>query len=68
MNPNDCWQFLERLVTRSRVIIDCSKGSRHPHCPEIVFPLDYGYLFGASPGDGSGIDLWTGASGTCVLP
>ena len=64
MNPDDFWQYLERLVAESRVIIDRPKGSHHPHYPDIVYPLDYGYLVGTTSGDGSGIDVWTGASGT----
>ncbi|MBE3117594.1 MAG: inorganic pyrophosphatase [Candidatus Atribacteria bacterium] len=64
MNPDDFWRYLERLVAESRVIIDRPKGSHHPHYPDIVYPLDYGYLVGTTSGDGSGIDVWTGASGT----
>jgi len=64
MNPDDFWQYLERLVAGSRVIIDRPKGSHHPHYPDIVYPLDYGYLDGTTSGDGSGIDVWAGASGT----
>ena len=64
MNPDDFWQYLERLVAESRVIIDRPKGSHHPHYPDIVYPLDYGYLDGPTSGDGSGIDVWAGASGT----
>lgn len=64
MNPGDFWRYLERLVAESRVIIDRPKGSHHPHYPDIVYPLDYGYLDGTTSGDGSGIDVWAGASGT----
>ena len=45
MNPDDFWQYLERLVAGSRVIIDRPKGSRHPQFPNIVYPLDYGYRY-----------------------
>ena len=64
MNPDDFWRHLERLVAESRVIIDRPKGSHHPHYPDILYPLDYGYLDRTTSGDGSGIDVWAGASGT----
>ncbi|MBE3068120.1 MAG: inorganic pyrophosphatase [Chloroflexi bacterium] len=48
----------------NHVIIDRPKGSRHPQFPNIVYPLDYGYLDGTTSGDGGGIDAWAGASGT----
>ncbi len=67
MNPDEFWQYLERLVAESRIIIDRQKGSHHPHYPDIVYPLDYGYLDGTASNDGDGIDIWCGASGTCDL-
>ncbi|HEY5269754.1 MAG TPA: hypothetical protein VII97_05420 [Anaerolineales bacterium] len=64
MNPDEFWQYLERLVAGSRVIIDRPKGSQHPHYPDIVYPLDYGYLDGTTSSDGDGIDVWASASGS----
>lgn len=54
------WDTLERLVTSSRVVIDRPAGSRHPRFPDVVFPLDYGFLDGTSAADGEGIDIWVG--------
>ena len=68
MNPDEFWQYLERLVAGSQVIVDRPKGSHHPRSPDIVYPLDYGYLDGTTSGDDSGIDVWAGASGTRDLP
>jgi inorganic pyrophosphatase len=42
------------------VVIDRPKGSHHPHFPEIVYPVDYGYLEGTTSMDGDGIDVWRG--------
>jgi len=58
------WEALDRLVSESRVFIDRPKGTCHPHYPELAYPLDYGYLDGTTSGDGGGIDVWLGASGT----
>ena len=58
------WEALDRLVAESRVVIDRPKGTCHPRYPEPAYPLDYGYLDGTTSGDGGGIDVWLGASGT----
>jgi inorganic pyrophosphatase len=60
----DFWDYLDQLVAACPVIIDRLRGSSHPRYPEILYPLDYGYLEGTSSGDGGGIDVWMGASGT----
>jgi inorganic pyrophosphatase len=59
MNP-EFWIFLDRLVTDRRIVIDRPKGSVHPRYPDLVYPLDYGYLEDTRAGDGAGIDVWVG--------
>lgn len=54
------WEAVDRLVCESEVVIDRPKGSRHPRFPEIVYPVDYGYLANTSSADGGGIDTWRG--------
>jgi len=63
-NPDEFWQYLERLVAGNRIMIDRPMGSPHPRYPDIIYPLDYGYLDNTSSGDGAGIDVWTSASGS----
>lgn len=58
---DEFWDYLERLIESSQIVIDRPTGSQHPHYPEIVYPLDYGYLAGTSSADGGGIDLWLGS-------
>jgi inorganic pyrophosphatase len=58
------WETLDRLIAQSRIVIDRPKGTCHPRYPELAYPLDYGYLDGTTSGDGGGIDVWLGASGT----
>jgi inorganic pyrophosphatase len=58
------WESLDRLIAQSRIVIDRPKGTCHPRYPELAYPLDYGYLDGTTSGDGGGIDVWLGASGT----
>jgi inorganic pyrophosphatase len=57
---DDFWRYLELLVSGSTLHIDRPRGSHHPRYPELVYPLDYGYLDGTTAADGSGIDIWIG--------
>jgi inorganic pyrophosphatase len=66
-DETDFWGALDRLISSSAVTIDRPKGSHHPHYPELVYPLDYGYLAGTTSGDGAGIDVWVGANGSHAL-
>lgn len=59
--PEDFWEAFDQLVAGSRVVIDRPKGSRHPRYPDIIYPLDYGYLDGTASMDGDGIDIWVGS-------
>lgn len=55
------WAIIDKLVETSEIVIDRPRGSAHPRFPELVYPLDYGYLAGTQSGDGCGIDVWLGA-------
>ena len=54
------WKYLDQLVKEHRLVIDRPKGSAHPRYPEMIYPLDYGYLEGTTASDGQGIDVWIG--------
>lgn len=55
------WEALDVLVAETELVIDRPKGSRHPRFPELIYPVDYGYLKGTTAMDGGGIDLWIGS-------
>jgi len=55
------WNFLDTLLSDSQVEIDRPKGSAHPRLPDLIYPLDYGYLRGTTTVDGGGIDLFIGS-------
>lgn len=59
---NEFWQALDRLLESSEIVIDRPKGSAHPRYPDIIYPVDYGYLKGTSSMDGEGIDIWVGTA------
>jgi len=54
------WQHLDALVAASEIIIDRPAGTAHPRYPEVIYPLDYGYLQATTSPDGDGIDVWIG--------
>jgi len=61
------WQGLENLITTNSIIIDRPKGKPHPRHPDMVYPLDYGYLENTTASDGGGIDVWMGSLQTKLL-
>ncbi len=56
----DYWDYLDLLVATQMLVIDRPKGSTHPRYPDLVYPLDYGFLEGTTTVDGAGIDVWRG--------
>ena len=61
MSNDEFWQALDTLVATSEIVIDRPKDTAHPRYPELVYPLNYGYLQGTRSGDGDGIDIWLGS-------
>lgn len=58
---NKFWLFLENLINAHPIIIDRVKGSHHPKYPDLIYPLDYGFLEETQSMDGDGIDVWVGS-------
>jgi inorganic pyrophosphatase len=56
------WARLDELIAASEIVIDRPKGTAHPRYPDLIFPLDYGYLKGTVGGDGNEIDVWLGTA------
>jgi len=55
---SDFWEKLENLIAASNPVIDRPKGTAHPHYPDLIYPLDYGFLEDTTSPDGAGIDVW----------
>jgi len=55
------WNYLDQIIKSHELVIDRKKGSRHPKYPDMIYPLDYGYLKNTHSMDGSGIDVWVGS-------
>ena len=58
---SDFWKVMHELAHTGSLNLDRPRGSMHPHYPETIYPLDYGYLENTSSGDGDGIDVWIGS-------
>ena len=61
------WQEISQLVKTNQIVIDRPKDSAHPRYPEIIYPLDYGYLENTTASDGNGIDVWLGSLNNKML-
>ncbi len=57
------WEFIQRLVEGSEIVIDRPRGANHPRYPIGRYPVDYGYLQGTMAMDGGGVDIWVGSMG-----
>ena len=56
------WAGWETLIRANGVVIDRPYGSHHPHFPDIIYPLNYGYVNGTSSGDGDEVDIFVGSA------
>ena len=54
------WAAHERLIAERGLTIDRPRFSRHPRFPEIVYPIDYGYVNGVMGEDGDELDVFVG--------
>lgn len=58
------WRLLNELVATSDIIIDRPKGTSHPRFPNLIYPMDYGYLATTQSSDGDEVDIWLGSLDT----
>jgi inorganic pyrophosphatase len=60
------WHSMTQLLTTNHIMIDRPAGSCHPRYPDMIYPLDYGYLEQTTSSDGGGIDVWLGSLSTVM--
>ena len=61
------WRYLDQLVANCPIKVDRPKHSHHPRFPEVIYPLDYGYLDDTTSSDGAELDVWLGSEGREVV-
>ncbi len=58
---HEFWEGIIQITTTQQVITDRPKGQPHPRYPEMIYPLDYGYIENTTASDGGGVDVWAGS-------
>ena len=66
MMSNEFWKYLDNLLSSHDIFIDRPRNSAHPKYPDMIYPVDYGYLIGTKSSDGEGIDVWLGSNGDSI--
>lgn len=61
MEDEQFWVRLDEFVASHRIRVDRPKGLSYPEEPDLVYPLDYGFLEGTLSGDGAEVDVWVGS-------
>jgi inorganic pyrophosphatase len=59
-NTNRFFESLEEVIRENGVTADRPKGSAHPRFPDLIYPIDYGYINETQSQDGQGIDVFRG--------
>ena len=58
---DDLWSEWDRIIAEHKLVIDRPKGTVHPRFPEMIYPVDYGYLEQTIGGDGAEVDIFVGS-------
>ena len=56
------WAGWETLIRTNGITLDRPRGSAHPVFPEIVYPIDYGFVNGTTSSDGHEVDVFVGTA------
>lgn len=56
------WLSWEGLIDSNGITIDRPARSVHPKHPDIVYPIDYGFINGTQGSDGEEVDVFVGSS------
>lgn len=67
MSNHEFWVAMDRLVAESQIMIDRKKGTAHPKYPDLIYPVDYGYLKNTTSMDHGGIDVWVGSGSSQAI-
>jgi inorganic pyrophosphatase len=62
-NNNVFFKTLEQLISEHGITIDRPKGTAHPRFPDLIYPINYGYINNTQSQDGEGIDVFLGDDG-----
>ena len=54
------WAGWEALILKNGITLDRPYRSPHPKHPEIIYPINYGYVNGTTSSDGDEVDVFVG--------
>ena len=55
------WQKIDTLFFSSEIVIDRPKKTAHPSYPNLIYPVDYGYLKDTVSANNAGVDVFLGS-------
>jgi len=55
------WQRWEQLILTENVILDRPQHAAHPQYPDIIYPMDYGYICNTLSSDQEEVDVFVGS-------
>ena len=61
------WAGWDALIAERGYTLDRPYGTAHPRFPEIIYPIDYGYVEGTLAGDGDAVDVFVGRAETGLV-
>ena len=61
-DENIDWQKWDRIIRANKIVIDRPKNTAHPHYPNRIYPLDYGYVTNTKGSDNEEVDVFVGAA------
>ncbi|MDR2629274.1 MAG: hypothetical protein LBC30_04770 [Puniceicoccales bacterium] len=59
-NDDAFFETFERLIGECGITVDRQKGVYHPRFPDLIYPVDYGFINDTQSQDGKGIDVFKG--------
>ncbi|MDR2776736.1 MAG: hypothetical protein LBB17_01675 [Puniceicoccales bacterium] len=57
------FETFEGLIHKYGITVDRPKGTSHPRFPDLIYPIDYGFINNTQSQDGEGIDIFIGDNG-----
>ncbi len=58
------WEMWDGFITMNGITIERPSGTAHPRYPDIIYPIDYGYVNGTLANDGEEVDVFVGTAGS----
>lgn len=54
------WNRWENLILSEGILLDRPRKTPHPQYPDIIYPMDYGFIRNTTSSDGAEVDVFVG--------